>query len=62
MHNIGIAVEGIVDVFGTGHLKLGDMISATIEAWEGGGVLNLGLSLKPLPFHAWHRCCCWEGC
>ena len=45
MHNIGIAVEGTVDVSRTGHLKLGSMISATIEAWEGGGVLNLGLSL-----------------
>ena len=40
---------------GTGHLKLGSRISAAIEAWEGGGVLNLkrmGLvSLKSLPFH-----------
>ena len=46
MHNIGIAVEGTVDVSGTGHLKLGSMISATIEAWEGGGVLNLGCLSK----------------
>ena len=42
MHDIDIAVKGVVDVSGTGHLKLGSMISAAIEAWEGGGVLNLG--------------------
>ena len=44
---MGIAVEGIVDVSGTGHLTLGSMISAAIEAWEGGGP-NLGRTLKPL--------------